>query len=246
MKLTRRQEEFVSKLIDLTTELHGPIHYSMLAEQLGVSPFTAYDMLCVLEEKGIVTSEYQLAEGKSGPGRAERLFCPVMAQDDRRLKLQERFDTADLDEAGLQKFIIDKMQQDDIPKMGVALDFLGRIPPEGPGPADYCLEVMTVIALRLHEQTGQNALRTYLPQILPVNETDCRANLTLFGGFSYGLMVQNGVVDQEWSQMLFEHIQFFQELVQQMTPQESVHLAGAVLSVFATLSEKKQQMVPIA
>ena len=45
MKLTRRQEEFIRKLMDLYWEKRGPIHYSVLAERLGVSPFTAYDML---------------------------------------------------------------------------------------------------------------------------------------------------------------------------------------------------------
>ena len=76
MKLTRRQEEFIRNLLDLHEEIEGPIHYSVLAERLGVSPFTAYDMLCVLEEKGFVTSEYHLATDKSGPGRAERVFYP--------------------------------------------------------------------------------------------------------------------------------------------------------------------------
>ena len=76
IKLTRRQEEFIEKLIDLSDEFDAPIHYSLLAERLGVSPFTAYDMLCMLEEKGAVTSEYQLAAEKTGPGRAERLFYP--------------------------------------------------------------------------------------------------------------------------------------------------------------------------
>ena len=54
MKLTRRQEEFIKNLVDLNQEFNGPIHYSVLAERLGVSPFTAYDMLCMLEEKGVV------------------------------------------------------------------------------------------------------------------------------------------------------------------------------------------------
>ena len=74
IKLTRRQQEFINNLIDLSGEESGPIHYSVLADRLGVSPFTAYDMLCLLEKKGMVTSEYQLAAGKDGPGRAERLF----------------------------------------------------------------------------------------------------------------------------------------------------------------------------
>ena len=58
-------------------------HYSVLAERLGVSPFTAYDMLCLLEDKGMVTSEYQLSAEKSGPGRAERLFYPVESARER-------------------------------------------------------------------------------------------------------------------------------------------------------------------
>ena len=77
MKLTRRQEEFVQKMIELKRESTGPIHYSLLAERLGVSPFTAYDMLCLLEEKGYMISEYQLPPDKRGPGRAERVFYPT-------------------------------------------------------------------------------------------------------------------------------------------------------------------------
>lgn len=51
MKITRRQEDFIRKLLDLYRESEGPIHYSELAERLGVNRFTAYDMLRLLEEK---------------------------------------------------------------------------------------------------------------------------------------------------------------------------------------------------
>jgi len=241
MKLTRRQEEFVNKLIDLTTELQRPIHYSTLAEGLGVSPCTAYDMLCVLEEKGIVASEYQLAEGKSGPGRAERLFCPVISLDDKWDEIQEKFNGTDLSEAGLKEFIIDRIQQGEIPQLDVALDLLARIPPEGPGPLDYCLGVITVIALHLHEQQSPNTLITYLPQILPEGELDYQTHLTLFGGFAYGLMAQNGIDDQNWSQKLLEHILYYQELVQQMTAAEGVQLAQAIGALFVPLAQVSQQ-----
>ena len=75
--LTRRQEDIIHKMLDLYHELQGPIHYSTLADRLGVSPFTAYDMLRLLEEKGLVSSEYQLAPNKTGPGRAMRIFQPT-------------------------------------------------------------------------------------------------------------------------------------------------------------------------
>ena len=71
IKITRRQETFIYKLLDLYRELDGPIHYSVLAERVGVSPFTAYDMLRLLEEKGLVASEYHVATDKPTPGRSE-------------------------------------------------------------------------------------------------------------------------------------------------------------------------------
>ena len=41
MKLTRRQEDFIINLVELSQKMHGPIHYSVLAEHLGkhVRPF---------------------------------------------------------------------------------------------------------------------------------------------------------------------------------------------------------------
>jgi predicted ArsR family transcriptional regulator len=77
MDLTRRQEEFVRSLLDLYGELQEPFHYSELAERLGVSRFTAYDMLRVLEEKGIVASQYQLDEERGGPGRSTVMYEPT-------------------------------------------------------------------------------------------------------------------------------------------------------------------------
>src|SRR5258708_5447575 len=77
MELTRRQTTFIERLVDLYHEAQGPIHYSTLAQRLGVSRFTAYDMLRLLEEKGLVTSAYQLTAGKSGPGRSEVLYEPT-------------------------------------------------------------------------------------------------------------------------------------------------------------------------
>jgi hypothetical protein len=246
MKLTRRQEEFVSKLIDMTTELHGPIHYSVLAEQLGVSPFTAYDMLCVLEEKGMVTSEYQLAEGKSGPGRAERLFCPAISMDDKKQRFQQKYNGAALDEVSLKQFVLEKIQQGDMPNMDVARELFARIPPQGSGETNYCLEVMSVIALCLRKRAGQKTLLDYLPRILPDGELDYQSQLGLLGGFAFGLLVQHGECDQEWTQMLLVHILQYQAVVQQMTPGESEQLADAILSIFSPLTEDKMPAKAVA
>ena len=110
MKLTRRQEEFIKKMIEMGQELDGPFHYTLVADQLGVSPFTAYDMLRLLEEKGFVTSEYKLATDKSGPGRATRLFYPTeKARDHRRYFAQNSPEAFSLEGDELKQNFVTKI-----------------------------------------------------------------------------------------------------------------------------------------
>ena len=85
MKLTGRQREFLRRFLDLYQGTNQPIHYTQLAEDVGVSKPTAYDMLRLLEERGLVASEYMLPK-EGGPGRSSIVFHPtekavkVMAQ----------------------------------------------------------------------------------------------------------------------------------------------------------------------
>ena len=76
-KLTARQQAFLDKLLELYQEHKGPVHYSAVAERLGVNRFSAYDMLKVLEKKGFASSSYALATGHSGPGRSQVVFTPT-------------------------------------------------------------------------------------------------------------------------------------------------------------------------
>jgi len=60
IKLTPRQQAFLDKLFELYRESNGPIHYTVVAERLGVNKFSAYDMLKLLEKKGVAGSSYVL------------------------------------------------------------------------------------------------------------------------------------------------------------------------------------------
>lgn len=77
MKLTGRQKTFLSKFLDLYRQDNEPIHYTTMAEHLGVGKITAYDMLRLLEEKGLVRSEYVLPAGGRERGRSTVLFRPT-------------------------------------------------------------------------------------------------------------------------------------------------------------------------
>ena len=73
IKLTARQREFLARFVELYREMRKPVHYTLVARKLGVGNVTAYEMLCLLEKKGLVLREYML---NKGPGRSTVNFYP--------------------------------------------------------------------------------------------------------------------------------------------------------------------------
>lgn len=76
VELTGRQREFLERFVDLHLEAKRPLHYGAVSERLGVSRITAYEMLRVLEKKGLVKSTYAVPAGRSA-GRSTIVFRPT-------------------------------------------------------------------------------------------------------------------------------------------------------------------------
>ena len=77
MDLTTRQGAFLVQLLDLYHEQQSPVHYTKVADRIGVTKYSAYDMLKLLERKGVVASEYVLDRDDPGPGRSLIKFYPT-------------------------------------------------------------------------------------------------------------------------------------------------------------------------
>jgi DNA-binding PadR family transcriptional regulator len=75
MKLSSRQRDFLSRLLDLYGEAQGPVHYANVARALDVRPVTAYEMLRLLEDKGLARSEAVRPQGHRG--RSVVVFSPT-------------------------------------------------------------------------------------------------------------------------------------------------------------------------
>ncbi len=237
MPLTRRQEQFVRMMMTLQEELNGPVRYAVLAERLGVSPLTAYDMLCLLEEKGYVTSAYQLPSDKTGPGRAERVFFPGPMAVAHGQRMRVESGGRHLEGEALRQYVLDKMGRDEI--SGEDKDLIeqltARLPASGQGDVRYCEEVMTIAALRLQHTPGHQILLEHLPNILPTQANGCQANLCLLGGFVFGILAQQSAPGQEWLARLREHLPAYLAAVMQMSPLDCQKLAGRLAGVFAAL-----------
>jgi len=233
MKLTRRQEDFIHKMLDLYRELQGPFHYTVVAERLGISRFTAYDMLRLLEGKGLVISDYRLADGKSGPGRSEVVFLP--SPEAHRLFASLTEETGNEGWEAVKKRALEKVRAGELYDQELVKEVLARIPSEGPGPLRYCVEVMTIAALRLRSSAGRRLLLEYLPAILPDVESATRANLSLLGGFALGVLVNESADTSEWRRELLEHVRRYQILVADMDPKVRRQLAATLSEIFSLL-----------
>ena len=75
MKLSSRQRDFLSRLLDLYRRAKAPVHYADVAQALDVRPVTAYEMLRLLEDKGLVQSETTRPQGHRG--RSVIVFSPT-------------------------------------------------------------------------------------------------------------------------------------------------------------------------
>jgi predicted ArsR family transcriptional regulator len=121
--LTLRQKAFLKKFLDVYRERQEPVHYSVVARKLGLNNSTAYDMLRLLEQKGMVSSRYDTPKATAGPGRSSILFSPTLratglsqpAGESRGHEKWEEFKTRlleSLNRAGAEEYqdVLDELQ----------------------------------------------------------------------------------------------------------------------------------------
>lgn len=235
MKLTRRQEEFIRNLLDLYHEANQPLHYTELAERLGVSRFTAYDMLRLLEEKGFAASTYRLAGDKSGPGRSEVVFIPTERAHQLVADLTQNQQRKEFNWEAAKDSALQAIRSGEHPETELAKELLGRIPAADQDSQHYCLEVITTMALRLRQGAGRRLLVEYLPGILPHLDAGDPEDLSLLGGFVLGILAQENSDDPQWLQEMFEHVRRFQALTSEMMPVERSRLGSSINEVYTSL-----------
>ncbi len=77
MALTQRQMEFLKKIVEIYRSTNLPMHYATIGKELGVSKWTAYDIMKRLEREGFLASEYALNPESKNVGRSIIVFYPT-------------------------------------------------------------------------------------------------------------------------------------------------------------------------
>ena len=183
MKLTGRQQAFLGDFLDLYREEKDSLHYTAVAERLGIGRITAYDMLRLLEEKGLVTSEYVMPS--SGPGRSTIVFRPTERGE--ALMRQLAGETWDREEWETVKARILKALQ-----AGPGEDYeplleeiLTRLP-EHKSPLVYTAEMVTAVILSLHQVREEAPTSRLWEQLRDLGLPE-EVGLNALGGVAVGL-----------------------------------------------------------
>lgn len=77
MPLTGRRKEFLQIVLESYQQLRQAVHYTDVARALGVSRWTAYDILRRLERDGYLEAVYETGREERGPGRTLVLYRPT-------------------------------------------------------------------------------------------------------------------------------------------------------------------------
>jgi hypothetical protein len=195
-KLTSRQKAFLDKLLQLYRERSGPVHYSDVAERLGVNRFSAYDMLKVLEKKGFASSSYALrsatsaaTSGPPGPGRSMIVFAPTSeatealntAADDPRLGDEWH---------SVRQRVLEKLgsAREANPREALS-ELLARLP-EAHAPLTFCAEMIGALLLNMKRaRTRAGDLSPF--RILASLKAGGTAHLETLAGLSLGISLSD-------------------------------------------------------
>lgn len=220
MKLTFRQKAFLSKLLDVYREMQKPLHYSKVAERLGLSNSTAYDMLRLLEKKGMVTSQYATPKTTTGPGRSNILFVPTI--DTIELFSHLAGDIREQDEWEDIKLRIvnnlDKGKADNY--HDVFNELLSKIP-ESRSSLVLCAEVITALLLNLRQARQKLTEQRSVDSLLEAPASKLR--MSILAGFILGLS-HAGQETQRIIDVRQEYVEKYQASLQDLTRDSLVKL----------------------
>jgi len=221
-KLTYRQQQFLSHFLDLYQEMRQSMHYATIAERLGVGKVTAYEMLRLLEERGLVAAEYQSMPDQHGPGRPSVLFYPTQEAD--RWMRGLAGDAANLEDWQLVKDeILKKLRSGQAGEYEDLLAELMERIPERRSPLILVTELVTTAILTLAAIQDSPEVRSILGQLRRIGLPE-GLSLNVFSGISMFLSVLERA-NRRSASILLSQLNRYEEALAQLSEESRKQLS---------------------
>jgi len=230
VKLSSRQREFLGRLLDLYREAQAPVRYADVARALEVSPVTAYEMLRLLEDKGLVRSETVRPQGHRG--RSIVVFSPT----EKATALLSELMGNTLSERKWEQAkanVLRVLEQGKGTDYQNLLDELLLRIPERKSPSLFAADMVTAIILVLYELRDTAAAKKILPYLRWFGPPGW-AVLYSLAGFSLALSLVERA-NRRATSLLLSYSQQFREHLDNLTGEEKVRLSDFVYEVLRTI-----------
>jgi predicted ArsR family transcriptional regulator len=231
-RLTRRQQEFLRTLIELHRQTGEAVHYTIVAEHLKVGRVSAYEMLRLLEQRGLAQREFLRHEEARGPGRSPVSFRPTalgetaLADQDTPVRISEEW-------LKVKNQILEKLHGSETRGHEDFLkELLDRIPRRR-SPEVYLAETVTALVLgleSLREFAEAQQIRNKLEKIGLPGELD----LAAIPGLSVGLSLVDRF-NKQVSGVLLNQSNKFQNRLSELSAEKRRLLAEFTREVVKTI-----------
>lgn len=232
MKITTRQREFLKTLIDLHQQKDSSVHYSEVALKMGVSKWTAYDMLQLLHKEGFLEVEYIIPESDnyewSKLGRSTITFYPTKKGYDISSPTKQKISTNITELKKIKKEITQKFEE---LKGKLNIRDLFKKALQSKSPFIFCACLLLLLILLTKKITEGVTEIKLISQVVPHTTTNTYTELALivFAGMCLGVLAKyvskipttygNNDLDEYTN-----YIQTYNQYVSQMNKEEQKSL----------------------
>ncbi|WML42380.1 Lrp/AsnC family transcriptional regulator [Neobacillus sp. OS1-2] len=202
ISLTKRRREFLDQIWQQYQTTNLPVHYSDVAEAIGVSKWTAYDVLKTLESQGLLKRTYAVNENETG--RSTVVFSPTSMADLLFQKERREISNPDEWEIILNRVRVLMAQQQNLPLMD-AIKHILELMKNVEVKLEFCTYFLCVLLLFLNSLG--NPIKDLTVNMVNASE-ESHIQLSVFVGAVVGMIIQS-VGDEISPEMIIIVQQFF-------------------------------------
>lgn len=219
MKLTNRRKQFLEQVVQMYSETHEPIHYSDIAESIGVSKWTAYDILNELEKHQFLERTYTVNPNETG--RSMVVYVPT-SKSQKMFEQRRQHISSEEEWKRIRSDILRFVNETSVSEN--PLDHLfGNILPKVELKVELSAYFLSVLLVYLHKQGKTIKDLT----INVINVSDAPAiQLSTFVGAVVGMIISSA--SERLGLQMIELVKQFMKSTEELTEQELQYLIDYV------------------
>jgi hypothetical protein len=172
-------------VVSLYEEMGRPLHYTEVAEKMGVSKWTAHDVLTLLSKAGFLEQEYKVCREERSAGRSSVLFYPTRAGYS-QLEGEKRSATLEQEGHDMRSHLLAKLDEAGHKGVESVLRETFEELPTLETPLAFCANLVLILVLCIWIAAQRSRWQLDLQQ-LPATTSE-EALLILLAGLTLGIV----------------------------------------------------------